>query len=87
MESEKSMENLPTVVPAECILYLSPLCFKSLWTSAICCETDAVGVPRGMRQKSAVHLAGVSMVDIKDMTTSLSNDREVEKEVEIDELD
>jgi hypothetical protein len=58
----KKAEQLTTVVPAECILYDSPDVFISRCTSAICAETEAVGVPMGMRQKSAVHFGGVLMV-------------------------
>jgi hypothetical protein len=47
-------------VPAECILYFNPLFFIRRWTSAISAETEAVGVPIGMRQKSAVHFGGVA---------------------------
>lgn len=36
--------------------FLSNLC-----TSATSLETDAVGVPSGMRQKSAMHAGGVGM--------------------------
>ena len=53
-------DHSPTVVPAECIEYFNSLFFINLWTSAICADTEAVGVPSGMRQKSAVHLAGVA---------------------------
>lgn len=51
---------LPRVVPAECIEYSSPLFFRSRCTSATSLDTDAVGVPSGMRQKSAVHMGGVA---------------------------
>src|SRR3954463_6269790 len=51
--------NMPKVVPAECIEYFNPDFFISRCTSATSFETDAVGVPIGIRQKSAVHLAGV----------------------------
>jgi hypothetical protein len=51
---------LPSVVPAECIEYSSPLFLRSRWTSATSLDTDAVGVPSGMRQKSAVHDGGVA---------------------------
>ena len=61
--------DIPTVVPAECMLYFSPLSLSRRWTSAICCDTEAVGVPRGMRQKSAVHLGGVSRSAIDGMMT------------------
>lgn len=52
--------DLPTVVPAECIEYFKPLFFSRRWTSAISAETEAVGVPSGMRQKSAVQEGGVA---------------------------
>lgn len=58
--------HLPTVVPAECIVYFKPLFFSNLCTSAICADTLAVGVPRGIRQKSAVAFGGVFR-DISDM--------------------
>lgn len=51
---------LPTVVPAECNVYVKPDFFKSLCTSATSFETDAVGVPNGIRQKSAIHEVGVT---------------------------
>jgi len=44
------------------MLYERPEVFISLCTSAIWAETEAVGVPMGIRQKSAVHLGGVLMV-------------------------
>jgi hypothetical protein len=53
----------PSVVPAECIEYFTPETFNNFCTSAISAETDAVGVPIGMRQKSAVHFGGVARVD------------------------
>lgn len=53
-------ERSPTVVPAECIEYLSPLFLSSRCTSATSLDTEAVGVPRGIRQKSAVHDGGVA---------------------------
>ena len=55
----KEVRSLTTVVPAECMLYERPDVFISLCTSAIWAETEAVGVPMGMRQKSAVHFGGV----------------------------
>ena len=61
---EMDMGGLPTVVPAECILYFNPDCFMRRWTSAICAETEAVGVPIGIKQKSAVHFGGVERLDI-----------------------
>lgn len=54
-----SRTDVPTVVPAECIEYSSPLFFSRRCTSATSLDTDAVGVPRGMRQKSAIHAGGV----------------------------
>ena len=59
-------QHLPTVVPAECMLYFKPLLFNNRWTSAICTDTEAVGVPSGMRQKSAVHFGGVSTLMVSD---------------------
>lgn len=43
---------VPRVVPAECIVYLTPDFLSTRWTSATSFETEAVGVPIGMRQKS-----------------------------------
>jgi len=54
--------GLPSVVPAECIEYLSPDAFSSRCTSATSFDTDAVDVPSGIRQKSAVHAGGVAML-------------------------
>jgi hypothetical protein len=51
--------HIPTVVPAECIVYSNPLFLSRRCTSATSLETDAVGVPRGMRQKSAMQDGGV----------------------------
>ncbi len=48
--------NLPNVVPAECMVYVMPLCLRSRWTWATSLETEAVGVPRGMMQKSSALL-------------------------------
>lgn len=53
-------------MPAECIEYLTPLAFSRRWTSAISADTEADGVPMGMRQKSAVHLGGVPSWDMAD---------------------
>lgn len=36
---------IPSVVPAECMIYLIPVFLRSRWIAAISCETDAVGVP------------------------------------------
>jgi hypothetical protein len=48
-------QYLPRVVPALCIVYLMFLAFfKRRWTAATSFETEAVGVPIGMRQKSVV---------------------------------
>jgi hypothetical protein len=52
-----------TVDPAECSEKLKPDFFSNLWTSAISVETEAVGVPIGMRQKSAMQAAGVLSFD------------------------
>jgi hypothetical protein len=41
------------------MLYDKPDLFIKRCTSAIWAETEAVGVPMGMRQKSAVHFGGV----------------------------
>ena len=37
--------NVPTVVPAECMVKLSPLAFIKRWTAATSLDTEAVGVP------------------------------------------
>jgi hypothetical protein len=42
------------------MLYFSPLFFSKRCTCAISADTLAVGVPRGMRQKSAVQDGGVA---------------------------
>jgi hypothetical protein len=45
--------DLPRVVPALCIVYWMFLAFfNRRWTAATSFETEAVGVPIGMRQKS-----------------------------------
>jgi hypothetical protein len=41
------------------MLYLIPDFFSNLCTAATSFDTEAVGVPMGMRQKSAVHAEGV----------------------------
>jgi hypothetical protein len=41
------------------MLYLTPDRFNSRCTAATSFETEAVGVPMGMMQKSAVHDEGV----------------------------
>jgi hypothetical protein len=56
---EGAQRDVPTVVPAECIEQFSPLFLRRRWTCATSFETDAVGVPSGIRQKSAVHDGGV----------------------------
>lgn len=38
-------DRLPRVVPAECMVYLTPDCSISRWTSAIWAETEAEPVP------------------------------------------
>jgi hypothetical protein len=55
-------EDVPTVVPALCMEYSRPDCLSKRWTCATSPETDAVGVPRGIRQKSAMHAGGVGRV-------------------------
>jgi hypothetical protein len=42
------------------MLYDRPDVFIRRWTSAIWAAIEAVDVPMGMRQKSAVHSAGVA---------------------------
>lgn len=56
-------DGSPTVVPAECIENLRPDFWSRRWTAATSFETEAVGVPRGMRQKSAVHAGGVERAE------------------------
>ena len=58
-EQGRVSEELTIVVPAECMLYERPEVFINLCTSAIWAETEAVDVPMGIRQKSAVHFCGV----------------------------
>jgi hypothetical protein len=53
---------VPTVVPAECMPYTNPLFWSNLCTSATSLLTDAVGVPSGIIQKSAMHAGGVASV-------------------------
>ena len=50
---------IPTVVPAELMEKTKPLRFSSLCTSAISADTEALPVPIGTRQKSAIHAEGV----------------------------
>jgi hypothetical protein len=42
------------------MVYSMPLFRITLWTSAICAETEADGVPIGTKQKSATHFGGVA---------------------------
>jgi hypothetical protein len=51
--------DIPSVVPAECIEYSSPLFFSRRCTAATSLDTLAVGVPSGMMQKSATQAGGV----------------------------
>lgn len=44
--------DIPNVVPALCMVYLTPLVLSRRWTAATSLDTDADGVPMGMRQKS-----------------------------------
>jgi hypothetical protein len=44
------------------MLYFTPERFSRRWTAATSLETEAVGVPMGMRQKSAVQEEGVGRV-------------------------
>jgi hypothetical protein len=44
--------TVPNVVPALCIVYSTLLFFSRRWTAATSLETEAEGVPMGMRQKS-----------------------------------
>lgn len=43
-------------------MYSKPLFFTIRCTSATSFETEAVGVPKGIKQKSARHFFGVAMV-------------------------
>lgn len=45
-------EDTPSVVPAECMWYITPDFWSRRCTAATSFETEAVGVPMGMRQKS-----------------------------------
>lgn len=54
----RAESHIPTVVPAECMEYFRPHFFSSRCTDATSLDTDAVGVPSGMRQKSDVLLVG-----------------------------
>jgi hypothetical protein len=58
-EIQTDNAHTPTVVPALCILNSNPLVLSNLWTSAIWALTLAVGVPMGIKQKSAIHIEGV----------------------------
>jgi hypothetical protein len=51
--------HIPTVVPAELMEKTRPLRLSSRCTSAISAETDALPVPIGTKQKSAIHADGV----------------------------
>lgn len=55
------VQNVPRVVPALCMVYLMPDFFSSFWTWATSLETLAVGVPRGIRQKSIVAPSTISI--------------------------
>ena len=59
-----SSQEPSSVVPAERIEYLIPVVFRKRCTSATCSDTEAVGVPIGTKQKSAVHLGGVEIDDM-----------------------
>ena len=48
--------NAPSVVPALCIVYETLLFLSRRCTAATSLETEAEGVPIGMRQKSVVGL-------------------------------
>lgn len=48
------------MVPAECMEYFSPLFLSSRCTSATSLDTLAVGVPKGIRQKSFEYFSPVS---------------------------
>lgn len=57
------------------MVYLTPLFWTTRWTSAISCDTDAVGVPIGMRQKSNSQSRTFIVIDesIEACTDLLSN--------------
>ena len=48
------ISDAPSVVPALCIVYLTLLFLSRRCTAATSPETEAEGVPMGMRQKSEV---------------------------------
>lgn len=41
----KRQRNVPSVVPAECMVYFTPDFSMSRWTSAICADTEGEDVP------------------------------------------
>jgi hypothetical protein len=45
LQKKKTEIHPPTVVPAECIVYFSPLAFSSLCTAATSSATDNFPVP------------------------------------------
>ena len=60
------VSEVPRVVPAECMVYLTPLFLSTRWTSATSFDTEAVGVPIGMRQKSRFPYGGKHMCLLDD---------------------
>jgi hypothetical protein len=46
--------------------YFNPDLFRIRWTSATSFDTEAVGVPIGIRQKSATATGGVDILDRSD---------------------
>jgi len=54
-------DDTPSVVPALCIVYSTLLFLSRRCTAATSLETEAEGVPMGMRQKSDVSFDSVSI--------------------------
>ena len=60
--SEYQQENdLPTVVPAECMVYCRPLFFNSFWTSAISSATETLPVPTYTQGKESESVEAISV--------------------------
>lgn len=53
LENGVSELSIPNVVPALCMVYFTLLFLSRRWTAATSLDTEAEGVPIGMRQKSA----------------------------------
>jgi len=63
-------------VPALCMWYVSPVAASTRWTWATSVETEAVGVPRGMRQKSVARRRVSLSMDVhgRDLPTQYRHD-------------